>query len=312
MDVPVEPSAVVPVAAVARLLAACDACGCAPRDLGALALLDLAVTAAEARRFKLDVSFQVSRDGRGRARWSVNDKGEEQALRARCRRVLPGLGVPAPLLDDFFALSPPGAVQTTVSVKWEEAGGAPDRVGLYYEELSRSPAGPALMGAVLDLGLGAADWGLPTAGEPAAVSLDLRAGVVVGARTYHWHCDAAAPAAVCLPGGLEELRRALPLHPRSGRRPFLLAERRLPGGGRSGSKLLWMTECHRPDDAVWAWAEVDRLVDGLSLPDSAPLQALKALRAGWDQPCFLHPDLVGIDVDAAGVATGMVIYVSLR
>lgn len=312
MDVPVQPSPAVPVAAVERLLAACDDCGCAPRDRGALALLDLAVTAAQAARFKLDVSFQLGVDGRSHARWSVNDKGEEEALRQRCRRVLPGLGVAAPLLDRFFALSPAGVVQTTVSLKWEEEGGQPDRVGLYYEELSRAPTGPALMGAVLDVGLGPADWGLPTEGAPAAVSLDVRAGAVVGARTYHWHCDAAEPAAVCLPGDLEGLRHGLPLHPRSGRRPFLLAERRVVGGGRAGAKLLWMTECHRPADAAWAWEQVDRLIALLSLPDSAPRTALELLRRQWDQPCFLHPDLVGIDVDANGAATGLVVYVSLR
>lgn len=300
-DTPVRPPGPVPVDVVRDLLAAVPAC---VSGAHADALVDLDVAAAHLGRFKLDVSFALTRDGAPHARVSLNDKGEPDGFRERLRAVLPGLGVPRDLLDAFFALSPPGRVQTTVSVKWGAAGGLPARVGLYYEELG---AHPELVPATLALA-GLADE-LPDL-PPVAVCLDVAGGRFVAGRHYHHVVDhPGEEPAVVLSEPLSAVRAALPWHPRSGRRPWLYARR---VGPAAGTKLLWMTECHRPEDAAWAWGEVDRLRGALALPDGPVARALDGLRAGWRHDAFLHPDLVSINAGPDGQPDALLVYVSAR
>lgn len=255
------------------------------------ALLDRAVAARAARRFKLDVSFALGADG---ARFSLNDKDEPGAFRARLRSVLPGEA-----LERFLALSPAGAVQTTVGVKAKD--GVLQRVSLYFEELPSGPAGEALRRAVLALAGVDVAPGLP----PVAVCLDLdAAGRVVAAKDYGLIEGEPAP--------FPEERDRFPAHPVTGNRRFLYARRFAPGGAPAGSKLMWMSETHRPADVARAWAEVDRLAEGLP-PDRAA-RALARLRAGWSfaPGAFLHPDLLSVDRDAQGAVRAIVAYVSVR
>lgn len=251
------------------------------------ALLDRAVALREARRFKLDVSFAP----RG-ARFSLNDKGEPEAFRARLRAVLPGL-----VLERFLALSPPGAVQTTVGVKAN--AGQIERFSLYYEELPPGEEGERLRRAVLAL----AGVDAPAPGHPAVaacVDLDPR-GAVLAAKDYALLEGEEGP--------FPEERARFPSHPITGNRRFLYARRFAPGGVRTGTKLMWMSETHRPADVARAWAEVDRLRAGLP-----PNGALERLRAGWSfaPEVFLHPDLLSVERDAEGRARGVLVYVSVR
>ena len=140
--------------AVRALLDATAACIEAPLHPAPVELLDLACAARHARRFKIDVSFALSLDGRPAARFSVNDKGEPGAFRARLLDRSGVLALPRERLEAFFALSPPGFVQTTVALKWAPGGGAPDTVSLYFEELALSPGGDRLVHAVLGPALG--------------------------------------------------------------------------------------------------------------------------------------------------------------
>lgn len=300
-DTPVRPPGPVPVDVVRDLLAAVPAC---VPGASADALVDVDATAAHLARFKLDVSFALRRDGATHARVSLNDKGEPEAFRERLRAVLPGLGVPRDLLEAFLALSPPGRVQTTVSVKWGDAGGLPARVGLYYEELG---AHPELVPATLALaGLADALPDLP----PVAVALDVAGGRFVAGRHYHLVVDTPDhEPAVDLPEPVARVRASLPWHPRSRRRPWLWARR---VGPVAGTKLLWMTECHRPEDAAWAWGEVDRLRVELGVPEGPVARTLAALRAGWRHAAFLHPDLVSVDAGDDGAPEALVVYVSAR
>lgn len=300
-DTPVRAPGPVPVDVVRDLLASVSACvpGADPAPL-----VDLDVAAAHLGRFKLDVSFALTRDGAPHARVSLNDKGEPEAFRERLRAVLPGLGVPIALLDAFLALSPPGQVQTTVSVKWTAGGGLPARVGLYYEELSEHPE---LVPATLALaGLSDTLPALP----PVAVCLDVAGGRFAAGRHYHHVVDTREEQpAVELSDAMTHLRASLPWHPRSGRRPWLYARRVGPAGG---TKLLWMTECHRPEDAAWAWGEVERLRATLGLPDGPVARVLDGLRAGWRHDAFLHPDLVSVNAGGDGEPEALLVYVSAR
>jgi hypothetical protein len=235
--------------------------------------VDLDVACAEARRFKLDVSFQLG--ARPATRLSVNDKGEPDALRRR-------LPMPA-----FYAISPPGEVQTTLGIK-------PGRRSLYYEELAGHPRAEVIHREVLALARVEAAW----EGLPNAVCVDLdEAGAVVGAKDYHLRIDAD-------PTG------PFPLHPVTGLRRRMYARRFAPGGRLVGVKELWVAEVHRPEQVDWAWAQVDRLVVELAVDDTP----LRHLRAGWRHApgVYLHPDLLCVNRDAAGEPEGLLVYVSVR
>ncbi len=312
-DLQTRPDLPAPEGAVDALVAALADCVSAPLQPHPLALMDAAVAQAQARRFKLDLSFRLGRDGAAHARFSVNDKGEPEAFRGRIRSVLPPLGFSARAIEAFFALSPPGEVQTTLSLKWGAAGGRPLRVGLYYEELMALQRAPALIGAVLGLGAGVLPLAPPPGALPAAVCADLGPDGFVGARDY-WLCEDGEGEArdLGLPGALQAFRHSLPLHSHNRCRRFLLARR---AGARSGSKLLWVTEAQHPDSARAAWGTVQALLPSLELPDSAPMSALEMLRKRWpfvESDAYLYPDLVCLDVDGAGGVEALILYVSIK
>ena len=173
----------VPEQAIRDLLASVSACGTQRLVGDPLAFVDVPVAAREARKFKLDVSFCLALDGRPRARFSVNDTGEAEAFRERLH-ALADLGLRRELLDDFLALSSPGAVQTTLALKWGPAGGRPERISLYFEELMREPSGRRLVDSVFRYGLGAVPEPVPAHFEPAAVCLDHGPGGIVAGKDY--------------------------------------------------------------------------------------------------------------------------------
>lgn len=265
------------------------------------ALVDVSVASTALTRFKLDVSFATHAEG---ARFSLNDKGEAAAFRERLRHQQAALGLPSADLERFFALSPPGEVQTTVGLKWGAEGGTPARVSLYFEELTRSPRGPELMRAVIEAFGGR--LAPPAAPTPAAVCVDWRDGAPCALKDYGMAVERSDAPAVTLPPALEAFRRAFPLDPDRGTRRYLVA-RRFDGDGQlTGHKLLWQSEAHTEAAAQRAWAHVDRLV-----PESPP--ALSRLRSTWKNgELFLYPDLVCLDVDATGSRQGIIVYVSVK
>ncbi|MCB9793575.1 MAG: hypothetical protein H6741_12705 [Alphaproteobacteria bacterium] len=313
-DLPARPATPAPRAGLEALLEALSACTPAPLEPPPKSLLDLTVTAREARRFKIDVSFSLAKGGAPLARWSVNDKGEPEAFRARLRATLPALGLPAEALERFFAISPPGEVQTTLSVKWGPEGGLPERVGLYYEELMDCPRAEAITAAVFDLVDPSAKRSPIPGALPGAVSADLTPGGFIGARDYLLCQDDAEGLhpGLHLPPEAEAFRAALPLHSHNHTRRFLVARR---AGAREGSKLLWLTEAHHPSSAERAWAVVDALRVRLELPDSLPARAMDQLRATWPLPldeAYPYPDLVCLNLDGQGAPEALILYVSIK
>ncbi|MEQ9319061.1 MAG: hypothetical protein RIF41_07865 [Polyangiaceae bacterium] len=303
----------VPVAAVQRLLASAEECATGPlRPLGWSELLDLDVAAAQAPRFKVDVSFALLGRGEGGARFSVNDKGEEAAFRERLNDNAPALDIPRPLLDAFLSLSPPGAVQTTFGVKWPHEGGDPHRVTLYHEELFRSPRGPSIIAALFGIA-GVDDAPPPRAGlEPGAVCVDVAGATIVGLKDYWIATETSREPALTLPEPLEAFRRATPFSTERGTRRYLVARRFDADGRPNGHKLLWMSEAHDRAAAERAWAFVDRARRELKLPTTQPARAMDALRHTWSHPALLYPDLVSLDLDADERPRGLTVYVSLK
>jgi hypothetical protein len=307
VNAPARPPGPVPIPALQALLAAFTASAPAPPD--ALALVDLPVASAHARRFKLDVSFAL--DGHAHARFSVNDKGEPGPFRERLYTRLPALGVPPALLADFFALSPPGQVQTTVSVKWHASKW---RIGLYYEELLLHPDGPALIDRAFERFLDQTSEAPPPNSQPVALCIDVTEGVVTGAKDYHMVTERPGEPTIALPPGLGEVRDGLPWHPINDTRRYLLARRYGPDGP-AGAKLLWMTESWDAGTAAAAWEVVDGLRSRFGFPEASPSRALDALRAGWPfsgEEAFLFPDLVGLNVGPEGRPEALLVYVSVR
>ncbi len=295
-------------ASVEDLLAAAPAC-VAPAARGAIrtaiaALVDVGVAAEQARRFKVDVQFALGGAG---ARFSLNDKGEEAAWRKRVWEASRRIRVPAAAIDGFFDLSPPGAVQTTIALKWGPRGGRP-LVSLYFEELLRSAAGPGLVDRVLAPFSRRAPP--PAGGVPAAVCLDFHDGRVVAGKDY-WSYAERPGAPMRLPGALRRFLDLFPFHPVHGSRSFMLA-RRFTSRGLAGHKLLWRSEAQDAATAAAARATVDRVRARLRVPDSAPGRALDALIAGWRHESFLYPDLVALNTDAAGRPEGLLVYLSIK
>lgn len=275
--------------------------------------MDLSVTCREARRFKVDVSFRLGLDGAPRARWSVNDKGEPEAFRARLREVLPAIGLSAEALERFLAIAPPGEVQTTLSVKWGPQGGRPERVGLYFEELMACPRAEDITRAVFDLVDPSANRSPIPGALPGAVSVDLSPQGFIGARDYLLcQDDALGPHPVPLTPAAQAFRESLPLHSHNHTRRFLVARR---AGARRGSKLLWLTEAHHPSSAARAWDVVGRLRAQLGVPDSQPARAMDRLREAWPldhEAAYPYPDLVCLNLDGDGAPEALILYVSLK
>lgn len=303
----------VPVSAVKRLLSAAEESATASLRPTWDDLLDVAVAAEHASRFKVDVSFALLGQGEGGARFSVNDKGEEPTFRDRLRARAPDLGVPEPLLEAFLSLSPPGQVQTTLGVKWRDDGGAPERVTLYHEELFRSDDGASVIPALFAIAGLAERAPPPRVGlEPGAVCVDVAAGRIVGLKDYWIATETRRDPALTLPEPLEAFRRATPPSTERGTRRYLVARRFTADGRPAGHKLLWMSEAHDRPAAERSWAFVDRARRQLKLPSTRPARAMDALRDSWSQPALLYPDLVSLDLDADEVPRGLTVYVSLK
>ena len=280
------------------LLGAADAC--AGQPLPWRELVDFDVACREARRFKLDASFALDRGGRAVGRFSVNDKGEPVAFRERLLRF-------APVLERQLGVSPPGEVQTTLAVK---SNGV---TTLYFEELAACPRAEELRQQTFALA-GAAAPPLPEGAAPVAVCLDWVGAEIAAAKTYAMVTERAGETPRALPREAAAYRELFEPHPVHGTRRYLLATRHAPGGAPRGSKLLWMSEVHRPVDVGWAWAAVARARARVAAPASAVSRALDGLVSGWSHApdTLLYPDLVSLDLDAAGRATGLVVYVSVR
>ena len=280
----------VPIGAIADLL------GALPADPLVDTLVDMEVAAQTARDFKIDLSFAGSEE----ARFSVNDTGEPDAFRARLRNAL-GDRLP---LDEFLALSPPGQVQTTVSLKWRSRALGVTRIGLYFEELGRFDGGAALRSRVFRWA-GVADP--PGLGglEPGAVCVDFIDGHPVAVKDYGFGTDVGRLA---LDGEEAEFATFIPAHPRNGQRRFLRGGRYGTDGQTLGRKLIWMTEANQPEYADQAWG-----VERDLRQRWGPLQPrLDTLRAGWGHPCFLYPDLVCLNLDPQGKAQGLSTYVTVK
>ena len=297
--------------AVADLLEAAAACATAPLSPGWRELVDPSVAAREAARFKVDLSFSLLGVGESGARLSVNDKGEEVAFRERLREVAPSLGLAEAQLDAMLGVSPPGVVQTTLGVKWPDAGGAPSRVTLYHEELFRAADGAALIAEVFHR-FGARPPEPRSGVEPGAVAVDIHREQVVGLKDYWIATEKSAAPTVALPKALEAFRRATPFARERGTRRYLVARRFDRAGDLVGHKLLWMSEAHEPAAVARAWAFVDDARRRLALPASRASRALDRLRSRWSHPASLYPDLVSLDLDRDEQPLGLTVYVSLK
>ena len=267
---------------------------------------------AEARHFKVDVSFSLGVDGQSRARLSVNDKGEAVAFRERVLEQREALQLPADVRA-FFALVPPGELKTTLGVKWGADGGRPERVSLYFEELYRTPRYAEVTDAVFALaGLGSPPVADPLV--PISACIDWVDGQMSAVKDYYLETWQEGEEEFPLPPVQDAFRRSLGLHARKGTRRCLVARRFSVSGGLVGHKVLWMTEAHHIDRVAAAWAQVDRLRASLGIPDSSTSVAMDTLRATWRHgpETFLYPDLVSLDVDVDEQVRGLTVYVSVK
>ncbi len=295
------------------LLDAVRACATGPLRPDPEHLVDREAFAANARRFKVDVSFALLGDGSGGARFSINDKGEPEAFRARLTEQASALGLRPETLAEFFAIAAPGEVQTTLGVKWPASGGEPERLSLYYEELCQSPRAEEIVDGMARLG-GLSATPRDESPLPAgSACVDFANSVAVAFKDYRSVVEQDPAAAVQLPANLERYRRALPRDRKLGTRRYLWARRFDPGGVLRGHKILWLSEAQEPLLAERAWKLVDRLRRELHLPPSRPAEALEQLRAqSLPEDTYLYPDLVSLDTDADDTPRGLVIYVSVK
>jgi ferredoxin len=303
-----ERPASVPRAAIEDLLASID--DCAGRETGAARLVDIDVAARTAGRFKLDVSFAFT--SARHARFSVNDKGEPEAFRERLLGAATAFHLDPARLRTQLAIAAPGVVQTTVGVKWRAEQAIPERVSLYFEELTRSADHPRIRSEVFGL-LGVPAPPIPAGALPIAVCIDYSEDRLVAVKSYDAVADPNGGRASDVTEDLRAVRDALPFHPARGTRRYMLATRWAPGGVLTGRKLLWMTELHRASLLPWAWAEVDRVRESVARDvDPAAGAALDRLRASWAHApdAFLFPDLVAFNV--GGGDDALIVHVSTR
>ena len=274
-------------------------------DLAALA--PLPVVARFARRFKIDVSVDLSSTSAPRA--SVNDTGEPEAFRARLREAEPLHGISAETLDAWFALCSPGACQATLALKWGETGARPQRVSLYYEELFRHPEPRRLWADAFH-------WaGCPLPGPldaiDGAVCVDFAGDRIVGLKDY-WIGEGTPPPGS--PEILGEFLAAVPPHPRTGERRYLFARRFEPDGRLTGYKLLWMTETRLPAHATSAWKTLAALQQRFSGGSTPAYQRLRRFVEAWplSDDCVPYPDLISLNTSTDGALEALIAYVSLR
>jgi hypothetical protein len=274
-------------------------------------LVEWEVAVAEAPRFKVDVSFALG--GARKARFSINDKGEPVAFRERVSRAVDALGLSPVLLERMFALSPAGQVQTTLGVKWDPGVALPERVSVYFEELAGSPHGERIRRELPQLA-GVTAPALAPRARPNAVCLDFSRGEAVASKVYDVFVERPNDPRPELPPPLERLRDTLPFHAVMRTRRTMLAARFARGGELVGHKLFWMTELQDRKLVPAAWSELDRLrAEQNVAADPAVDAALARLRRRFSETdVFLFPDLIGLNVDAAGNTESLVVHVSLR
>ncbi len=267
-------------------------------------LIEPATAARVMRRFKLDVSVDLSPDAA--PRMSLNDTGEPGAFRARVEAAAPHLGLPAPWLAAFFALSAPGDGQTTLGLKL----GAPRRATLYFEELTEHSDPDGCRAGVRAM------LGLPPGGDGprllGAVGVDVEAGATVALKEYRV-VDLDEDVLDLAPA-LRAWADSVPTHARTGRRRAILADRIDPAGGLLGRKLLWMTEARTPAEATTTWRQASDLVRGAGVPVGPNLARALRLARGWrwSASCFPYPDLVSLDVGPDGAPRRAILYVSVK
>lgn len=287
----------VPVAAVERLLGLLSAQGVQlPPDEH---LLTAQGCAPFMRQFKLDVSLSLRAGSAPRA--SVNDSGEPEAFRQRLLSRPERLGLTPTTLQHFLALCPPGAAQTTLSLKWEQ----PLRTTLYFEELPRHPDPEALCSALF------ATYGVPCPPSKRplmAIAVDFVQDTPATLKVYR-HIDLQRePEAAPGPAAL------LTRHPHTGEKRAMLAHRFDLDGRLRGDKVLWVTEANTPALAAQAWRSAARLAKRLSLHRSPNWQLAKQLVERWPQGlgCVPYPDLISFNRDAGGAIEDLILYVSLK
>ncbi len=270
-----------------------------------------ALLSRAAATFKLDVSF-VSGPGR-HARFSVNDKMEPVAFRERLKRHVTVLGCQPQALRDFFAVAAPGEVQTTVGVKYLDGSATPDRVSLYYEELSQSDRSSEIRASTFGL-LGLQPPPLADGYVPNAVCIDYRNGVAVGAKCYDVTLERRGSTPAPLPSCLNEVRTRLPWHPVMNTRRYMRVHRVDAGGADAGCKLLFMTEVHDPAHSRSAFALAASLLEQYGPVNAAVQGAFDELSLATATAThhYYYPDLIGLNVDAAGRAESAVAHVSVR
>lgn len=270
-------------------------------------LIPLAPVARHARRFKLDVSVDLSPGGLPRA--SINDTGEPEAFRERLRRTGAIHAISTERLDAWFALCRPGDCQATLSLKWGSSGARPRRTGLYYEELFRHPSGRRLWADAFR-------WAgcplpEPLPGIDGAVCVDLDGDRIVGIKDY-WIEEGSLPGFA--PESLKEFLAAVPAHPRTGERRFLFARRFDPDGELTGFKLLWMTEAGRPEYATLAWRAMSELQKRFAGGATPNYTRMRRWVEAWpySDDCIPYPDLISLNTNAAGEPQGLIAYVSVK
>ncbi|HMR05901.1 MAG TPA: hypothetical protein PKA88_08985 [Polyangiaceae bacterium] len=304
---------IAPRAAWAQLFAAFE--GCHGRAGGWEAFVDPTCLAAHSHRFKADVSFLFG-VGR-RARFSVNDKGEAARFREHLEQNLSQLDLDPDQAAAFFAVAPPGEVQTTLGLKYRGGEAKPERVSLYFEELANSPRGAAIRSATCAL-LGQPAPALAPGFQPNAVCVDYCGGRAVAVKCYDvtlQHRDTHSSASeAALPGSLQRIARGLPWHPETSSRRFMLAGRIGAGGRLLGKKLLFMTEAHGAAHAEQAFAFADTLIAQAPEKNEAVSTAYAQLRGTGPDATghFFYPDLIGVNLNAEDGLESVVVHVSVR
>ena len=270
-----------------------------------------ALLSRAAAAFKLDVSF-VSGPGR-HARFSVNDKMEPLGFRQRLQRQGASVGCRSQVLQDFFAVAAPGEVQTTLGVKYLGGSATPNRVSLYYEELSQTDRGSEIRASTFGL-LGLQPPPLAVGYAPNAVCIDYRDGLVVGAKCYDVTLERQGSAPAPLPSCLDQIRSRLPWHPTMNTRRYMRVHRVDAGGADAGCKLLFMTEVHEPAHARRAFAFAAALLEQYGPVDDVVQSAFDQLADATATAThhFYFPDLIGLNVDATGKPESAVVHVSVR
>ncbi len=273
--------------------------------------VDPTLVSRAAEAFKLDVSF-VSGPGR-HARFSINDKMEPEDFRGRLQRQSAALGLRRETLQEFFAVAAPGEVQTTVGVKYLNGSATPNRVSLYYEELNQSERGSEIRDATFGL-LRLQPPPLADGYAPNAVCIDYGNGVAIGSKCYDVTLERQDGPLPSLPSCLDQIRARLPWHPTRNTRRYMRVGRVDAQGAGTGCKLLYMTEVHEPAHARPAFEFAAALLEQYGPVDAVVRGAFDELSAATatETRHYYYPDLIGVNVDAAGKPESAVVHVSMR